>query len=544
MPICLLTPLLLATAIASNPPAEATSTSSFPNPRVTFTSPGPKIITLRVCNSGGCSTTTRTIVVLDPLPKISSILGPSTVGTAQGSVLYSASVTGKPPLSTSWTLAYPDTTQTTSSSPSLTLTPLEVGPHTITLKASNLSGLTSASRTVSVVPNYFADVPPDHWAASFINTFYLYGFTAGCGADPSSGAPRFCPSSLLSRAEVAVFLGRALHPPPFVPRTASGVFADVAPSASYASWVEQIYRDGITSGCQRAPVRLFCPSNSLTRAEMSVLLIAAIHGPLFLPPPATGIFADVPRTYWAARWIEQLLRDGVTSGCQPSPRLFCPESSLTRAEIAVFIDVAFHLSQHPSPSAFTARLCSASACSYPTGIPIAFDLRVTGGIPDAYDFDWNGDGIWDQTVSFPVAHTYTSPGVFTPRVRLRFGSFSATLNHPYPITISTSSGLISPPSNLTAAATGLTAPSPTDPPGTPLRVSYTVSATLPSSPIRGYAAYVNANGLSYTFATLLPATGGALLLPPPLPGAPARYLSLTPFTATSRGISSIAVRLP
>src|SRR3954454_20063969 len=34
------------------------------------------------------------------------------------------------------------------------------------------------------------------------------------------------------------------------------------------------------------------------------------------PPPATGTrFTDVPANYWAARFIEQLAADGVTSGC-------------------------------------------------------------------------------------------------------------------------------------------------------------------------------------------------------------------------------------
>jgi hypothetical protein len=67
-------------------------------------------------------------------------------------------------------------------------------------------------------------------------------------------------------------------------------------------------------------------------------------------------------------------------------------SYVTRAEIAVFLATAFHLSQKPTPKLFLARLCSSSVCTYPSGLPIAFDVHVAGGIPAAYDWDWNGDG--------------------------------------------------------------------------------------------------------------------------------------------------------
>jgi hypothetical protein len=60
------------------------------------------------------------------------------------------------------------------------------------------------------------------------------------------------------------------------------------------------------------------------------------------PPPATGTrFADVPASYWAARWIEQLAADGVTGGCGGGN--FCPDLAVTRGEMAVFLATAFHL---------------------------------------------------------------------------------------------------------------------------------------------------------------------------------------------------------
>jgi PKD repeat protein len=550
MTTCLYGPLMRLAAVAASllaaQPPQATSTSSSPNPLVIFSSPGSKTVTLRVCNSGGCSTKTTTLQVLDPSPKTSPIAGPIVVGTAQPPAAYTSTLTGKPPLSRTWTLTYPDASSLSSNGTVFSLSPLQVGPHTLALQASNLSGTASTTLPISVLPNAFADVPPDHWAAYFINAFYYSGFTSGCGPDPVSGFPRFCPLTLISRAELAVFLGRALHPPPFQPSAPRGIFADVPPSSSAAAWIEQIFRDGITGGCQVTPLRLFCPNNPITRAEMAVLLTAAFHGPLFSPPPASGLFLDVPTSYWAARWIEQIFRDGTTGGCQgPPQRLFCPGFNVTRAEIAVFVSVAFRLAQQPVPTTFLARLCSASSCGYPSGLPLDFDIKVFGGIPQAYDFDWDGNGTWDQTSAFPLAHTYTTAGRYTPRMRLRLGTFSRTIVHPYPITITTSSGLLAPPTNLTATASSILTPQAGDPPGTPIRVAYTVNATPPPGLVRGYAAYVN-SGVISTFAGLLPVgAAGSLLLPPiPLGATSSRYLSLLAFTNNTRGSGSIGVRLP
>lgn len=48
-------------------------------------------------------------------------------------------------------------------------------------------------------------------------------------------------------------------------------------------------------------------------------------------------FKDVPATYWAYQWIEQLNQAGLTQGCQTNPRKYCPDRSVTRAEMAIFL---------------------------------------------------------------------------------------------------------------------------------------------------------------------------------------------------------------
>jgi hypothetical protein len=52
-------------------------------------------------------------------------------------------------------------------------------------------------------------------------------------------------------------------------------------------------------------------------------------------------FADVPPTYWAAAWIKQLATEGITGGCGSGN--YCPETPVTRAQMAVFMVKAFNL---------------------------------------------------------------------------------------------------------------------------------------------------------------------------------------------------------
>ena len=75
---------------------------------------------------------------------------------------------------------------------------------------------------------------------------------------------------------------------------------------------------------------------------MAVFLLKAHLGSSYAPPPATGlIFSDVPATAFAAGWIEELAALGITSGCGSGK--YCPDSPVSRAEMAAFLVLTFHL---------------------------------------------------------------------------------------------------------------------------------------------------------------------------------------------------------
>jgi hypothetical protein len=183
----------------------------------------------------------------------------------------------------------------------------------------------------------FLDVPLAYWAAGGIERLYDAGITNGCSQNP----PLFCPEQSLTRAQMAVLLGRAMHGAAYVPPSASGtVFGDV-PALYWASdWIEQLYRDGVTLGCASQPPS-YCPEGNVTRAEMAVFLVRVTHGSAYVPPSATRIFSDVPTDYWAAAWIEQLYADGITTGCASVPLRYCPEGNVTRAQTALLLGRAF-----------------------------------------------------------------------------------------------------------------------------------------------------------------------------------------------------------
>ncbi len=184
----------------------------------------------------------------------------------------------------------------------------------------------------------FADVPVGYWAASWIKRLYAAGVTSGCGTNPLI----YCPEDPVTRAQMAVFLERGKHGATYLPPAGTGtVFGDVPFSYWANSWIEKLYADGITTGCVTSPL-LYCPENPVTRAEMAVFLLRAKHGAHYTPPPVgdTG-FDDVPVSYWAAAWIKELAFEGITSGC--SSDNYCPENSVTRAQMAKFLVLTFNL---------------------------------------------------------------------------------------------------------------------------------------------------------------------------------------------------------
>jgi YDG domain/MBG domain (YGX type)/S-layer homology domain len=64
----------------------------------------------------------------------------------------------------------------------------------------------------------------------------------------------------------------------------------------------------------------------------------------------TASFQDVPTSYWAWMFVERLYSAGITGGCGVNPLIYCPEATVTRAQMAVFLLRGIHGSSYNPPA--------------------------------------------------------------------------------------------------------------------------------------------------------------------------------------------------
>jgi N-acetylglucosamine-6-sulfatase len=202
-----------------------------------------------------------------------------------------------------------------------------------------------ATRTWALhIGNSFSDVPNSDPYYPSIETVLHNGVTSGC----AEGV--YCPEASVTRAEMAVFLLKSSLGAGYTPPPATGIFQDVPADDPFAPWIEDLFHRGITAGCGE---NFYCPNDPVTRATMAALLLKTLLGPAYTPPPATGIFDDVPAEDPFAPWIEDLYARGITAGCQVEPPLYCPDAPNTRQEMAVFLVKTFSLTtDEPVPPPF------------------------------------------------------------------------------------------------------------------------------------------------------------------------------------------------
>ena len=129
-------------------------------------------------------------------------------------------------------------------------------------------------------------------------------------------------------------------------------------------YVETVYQTDVTSGCNTSPL-MYCPANAVTRQQMAVFLLKAVHGSSVRAAGCSGSFADVPCPSQCANWIEELAAEGVTSGCGNGN--YCPADPVTRQQMAVFLLKSEHGSSYTPPACSSAPFPTSRArASTPT----------------------------------------------------------------------------------------------------------------------------------------------------------------------------------
>jgi hypothetical protein len=114
-------------------------------------------------------------------------------------------------------------------------------------------------------PNVFTDVPETSAFCRFIEELFNRGVVGGCGPGPT-----YCPTSPVTREQMAVFVLRTLdptlNPPACVP---PNLFLDVPETSPFCRWIEELANRGVVGGCGGGN---YCPTGVVTREQMGVFI--------------------------------------------------------------------------------------------------------------------------------------------------------------------------------------------------------------------------------------------------------------------------------
>lgn len=180
--------------------------------------------------------------------------------------------------------------------------------YTLTVSGSRVTMNGKAYSPVTFVNRKAAELNrTDHFA-------FLVGYTDGT----------FGPERNMTRAEVTTMFARLLTEQIEADKTYSNTFSDVPKGYWAANYIGYMQQFGIITGYSDGSFR---PDAPVTRAEF-----AAIASRFEKLTEGSKSFADVPDTYWAARYINFAATRGWVTGY--SDGTFKPENPITRAEVA------------------------------------------------------------------------------------------------------------------------------------------------------------------------------------------------------------------
>jgi len=167
---------------------------------------------------------------------------------------------------------------------------------------------------------------------------------------------------------------------------------DVPQDAYYAEPVAELHAQGIFGGtlCNEG----FCPSVPVDRKTMAVWTVRVVDGQD--PSLVTNSrFGDVDALGFYAPFIERLAELGVTAGCGDGTN-YCPDRSVNRAEMAVFLSRAFDLPIGPDPG-FSDTPSDAWYAAYVASLTAS---GVTAGCGDGSAFCPSDDTTRGQMATF------------------------------------------------------------------------------------------------------------------------------------------------
>jgi hypothetical protein len=180
----------------------------------------------------------------------------------------------------------------------------------------------------------FADVPLTDQFYTEIGKLSARGVTLGCGNG------NYCPNDPVTREQMAAFIMRAKGE--FNPPTPSSQrFVDVPPANPFYNFIDRLAVLQITLGCTPDHL-MYCPSDPVKREQMAAFIVRGL-GEFNPPTPGSQRFNDVPPSNVFYNFIDRMAVLNITLGCTPDHLFYCPNDSVTRAQMAAFLVRAFNL---------------------------------------------------------------------------------------------------------------------------------------------------------------------------------------------------------
>jgi hypothetical protein len=221
------------------------------------------------------------------------------------------------------------------------------------------------------------------------------GITRGCNPPANT---LFCPSSSVTRGQMAAFLARALK----LPATDVDYFTDDSDSI-FENDINKLAGSGVTKGCNPPANTMFCPDSKVTRGQMAAFLVRAFG---YSAGAGSNLFIDDDGSVFEND-IDKLGTAGITKGCNPpTNNRYCPSSVVLRDQMATFLTRALKLTPMvpPPPTTTTTTTTTPPIPPNPGDTKNCSDFTTQAAAQAWHDFyfphygdianlDGNNDGI-------------------------------------------------------------------------------------------------------------------------------------------------------
>jgi hypothetical protein len=218
-------------------------------------------------------------------------------------------------------------------------------------------------------PRPLGEQPETFGSAEVIHTLQAYAFSGNRAEDftrfASSGSLRYCDGALcvfdaavmLPSGAVVTEIELSACDTSATGYVAASLFENISPDEGGPSLASAstgpseapgcVFRTGVVSSPE--PINNYTSSYHVrvtidgTNLQTRFEAVRLYYHLQVSPAPPVATFDDVPTSHPFFQVIEALSASGITAGCSVSPPLYCPDSPVTRAQMAAFLSVALGL---------------------------------------------------------------------------------------------------------------------------------------------------------------------------------------------------------